>query len=110
MAEDGSGGVAYLKRVGGVAHVFVARYLHGQWLAPIQADAGQPYIASWPRIAAADGGELVVVWATPFATEGGHPVQELLGATLDAGASAFGPSMMVDADIEAGTGTSPDWR
>ena len=27
MAEDGTGGVAYLKRVGGVPHVFVARYL-----------------------------------------------------------------------------------
>ncbi len=108
MAEDGSGGLVYLKRVGGVAHVFVARYLHGQWLAPIQADVGQPYIASWPRIAAADGGELVVVWATPFATEGGHPVQELLSATLDAGASTFGPAMMVDPDIESGAGTSPD--
>jgi hypothetical protein len=108
MAEDGSGGVVYLKRVGGVAHVFVARYLDGHWLAPIQADAGQPYVASWPRIAAADGGELVVVWVTPFATEGGRPVQELLGATLDQGASAFGPAMMVDADIETGTGASPD--
>lgn len=108
MAEDGSGGVAYLKRVGGVAHVWVARYLHGHWLAPIQADAGQPYIAGSPRIAAADGGELVVVWATPFATEGGRPVQELLGATLDAGASTFGPAMIVDPDIESGAGTSPD--
>jgi PKD domain len=108
MAEDGSGGVVYLKRAGGVAHVFVSRYLHGHWLAPIQADAGQPYIASWPRIAAADGGELVVVWDTPFATEGGRPEQELLGATLDAGASTFGPAMMVDADVNSGTGTSPD--
>jgi hypothetical protein len=108
MAEDGSGGVVYLKRVDGVAHVFVARYVGGHWLAPIQADIGQPYTASWPRIGAADGGELVVVWATPFATEGGRPVQELLGATLGAGASTFGPAMMVDADIESGTGASPD--
>jgi hypothetical protein len=108
MAEDGSGGAVYLKRVGGVAHVFVARFVGGRWLPPIQADAGQPYIASWPRIAAADGGELVVVWATPFATEAGRPEYELLGATLDAGAQAFGPAMIVDPDIEGGTGTSPD--
>lgn len=108
MAEDGTGGVVYLKRIGGVAHVFVSRYVGGHWLAPIQADAGQPYIASWPRIAAADGGELVVVWATPFATEGGRPVEELLGSTLDAGASTFGPAMMVDPNIGSGTGTSPD--
>lgn len=107
MAEDGSGGAAYLKRVDGVAHVFVARFVNGRWLAPIQADAGQPYMASWPCIAAADGGELVVAWATPFATEGGRPVQELLGATLDAGASTFGPAMIVDPDIGAGTGASP---
>jgi hypothetical protein len=108
MAEDGTGGLVYLKRVAGVPHVFVARYLDGRWLAPIQADIGQPYAASWPRIAAADGGELVVVWATPFATEHNLPVEELLGSTLGAGASAFGPPMIVDSDIRAGTGTSPD--
>jgi hypothetical protein len=108
MAEDGSGGLVYLRRVAGVAHVFVSRYVGGHWLAPIQADAGQPYAASWPRIAAADGGELVVVWATPFATEHGLPVDELVGSTLDAGASTFGSPMIVDPDIRAGTGTSPD--
>ncbi|HTA13431.1 MAG TPA: hypothetical protein VK781_01070, partial [Solirubrobacteraceae bacterium] len=108
MAEDGTGGVVYLKRENGVAHVFVSRFLDGHWLPPIQADAGQPYIASWPRIAAADGGELVVVWATPFATEGGRPREQLLGATLDAGATSFGPSMIVDQDIGFGNGTSPD--
>jgi len=108
MAEDGTGGMAYLKRVGGVPHVFVSRYEGGHWQAPIQADAGQPYAAAWPRIAAADGGELVVVWATPFATEHNLPVDELLGSTLGAGAQAFGPPMIVDSDIRAGTGTSPD--
>jgi hypothetical protein len=108
MAEDGTGGLVYLKRVAGVPHVFVSRYLGGHWLAPIQADAGQPYAASWPRIAAADGGELVATWATPFATEHGLPVDELLGSTLGAGASTFGPPMIVDPDIRAGTGTSPD--
>jgi hypothetical protein len=108
MAEDGTGGLVYLKRVAGVPHVFVSRYLGGRWLPPIQADVGQPYAASWPRIAAADGGELVVVWATPFATEHNLPVEELLGSTLGAGSSTFGPPMIVDPDIRAGTGTSPD--
>jgi hypothetical protein len=108
MAEDGTGGLVYLKRVDGVPHVFVSRYLGGQWQAPIQADGNQPYAASWPRIAAADGGELVVVWATPFATEHNLPVDELLGSTLGAGSSTFGPPMIVDQNIGAGTGTSPD--
>jgi hypothetical protein len=108
MAEDGTGGLVYLKRVEGVAHVFVSRYVEGHWLAPIRVDTEAPYAASWPRIGAADGGELVVVWATPFATEDGRPVDELLSSTLGPGSSAFGAAMIVDPDIRYGTGTSPD--
>jgi hypothetical protein len=108
MAEDGTGGLVYLKRVEGVNHVFVARYLGGRWLAPIRVDTEEPFAASWPRIGASDGGELVVVWATPFATENGLPVDELLSSTLGPGASAFGPAMIVDPNIRSGTGASPD--
>ncbi|HYM66342.1 MAG TPA: hypothetical protein VEW68_03545, partial [Patescibacteria group bacterium] len=108
MAEDGTGGAVYLKRVDGVAHVFVSRYLGGHWLAPIRADTEEPFVASWPRIGASDGGELVVVWATPFATLNERPVQELLGATMGPGSSLFGPAMIVDPDIREGIGTSPD--
>jgi hypothetical protein len=107
MAEDGTGGVVYLKRVGGIAHVFVARYAEGRWFAPIRVDTDEPFAASWPRIGAADGGELVVVWATPFASQNGHPIDELLSSTLGPGAATFGPSMIVDPDIRAGAGTSP---
>jgi hypothetical protein len=108
MAEDGTGGLVYLKRVEGVVHLFVARYVGGHWLAPIRVDTEEPYAASWPRIGAAEGGELVVVWATPFATDNGHPVEELLGATLGAGATGFGPARLIDPNIGDGTGTSPD--
>lgn len=108
MAEDGTGGLVYLKRVEGVAHVFVSRYVGGHWLAPIRVDNEQPYAASWPRIAAADGGELEVVWATPYATEHEKPVDELLSATLGPGSSAFGSANIVDPDIREGIGTSPD--
>jgi hypothetical protein len=108
MAEDGTGGVVYLKRVDGVAHVFVARYVEGHFLAPIRVDTEQLYAASWPRIGAGNGGELVVVWATPFATKENRSVDELLGATLGPGASAFTQPIIVDPDIRDGTGTSPD--
>jgi PKD domain-containing protein len=108
MAEDGTGGAVYLKRVDGVAHVFVSRYVGGKWLAPIRVDTEQTFAASWPRIGAANGGELVVVWATPFASEDERPVDELLSATLGPGATAFGPALVVDRDIRQGTGTSPD--
>jgi hypothetical protein len=108
MAEDGSGGMVYLKRVGGVPHVFVARYVGGHWLPPVRVDLEEPFAASWPRIGAAEGGQLVVVWATPFATEHELPVDELLGSTLGPGASGFGPAQLIDPDIRDGTGTSPE--
>ena len=49
-------------------------------MTPIRVDTKSRIAASWPRIGAAEGGELVVVWATPFATESDRPVDELLGA------------------------------
>ncbi len=108
MAEDGTGGLVYLKRVGGVPHVFVSRYAAGQWQAPIQVDTEEHFGASWPRIGAAEGGELIVVWATPFATEHGHPVYELLGSELAPGSSTFGRAAIIDPYISEATGTSPD--
>jgi hypothetical protein len=108
MAEDGTGAVVYLKRVEGVAHVFVSRYVAGHWLSPIRVDRESQYAASWPRIGAGNGGELVVVWATPFATEKEKPVDELLSATLGPGSSRFGQPTIVDPDIREGLGASPD--
>ena len=108
MAEDGTGGLVYLKRVGGVPHVFVSRYVGGRWLAPIRVDTGESYAASWPRIGAANGGELVVVWATPFATRHEKPVYELLASELSSGSQAFGQPIIVDSNVEEATGTSPD--
>ena len=108
MAEDGTGGLVYLKRVEGVTHVFVSRYVEGHWLAPFRVDTEEPYAASWPRIGAANGGELVVVWATPFATNNEKPVYELVGALLGPGGERFGQATIIDRNIEEATGTSPD--
>ena len=90
--------------------MFVSRYAEGHWSAPIRVDTEEPYAASWPRIGAAEGGELIVVWATPFATdpETGKPIYELLGAELGSGAEGFGQAIIVDRNIEEATGTSPD--
>ena len=108
MAEDGTGGVVLSERVDGVPHVFVSRCVDGRWLAPIRVDSEEPFAASWPRIGAAEGGELIVAWATPFATSKERPVYELMGAELGPGAEQFGPATIVDPDIEEATGTSPD--
>jgi hypothetical protein len=108
MANDGSGGLVYIKRVEGVPHIFVARYVEGHWLAPIRVDTEEPFAASWPRIGAAENGELIVTWATPFATSKGAPVYELLGALLGPGASSFAQPAIIDQNIEEASGTSPD--
>ena len=72
IASDGTGGVVWRQLSGGVAHIFVSRYLDGTWSAPIQVDNGQPGPATFPAIAAGDGGELLVVWVQPWASESNH--------------------------------------
>jgi hypothetical protein len=108
MAEDGTGGLVYLKKVEGVPHVFVSRFIEGHWLAPIRVDNGDQYAASSPRIGAADGGRLLVVWSTPFATVKERPISELLSATLGPGASQFEEPVIVDPNIGEGVDASPD--
>ncbi|HTD08964.1 MAG TPA: hypothetical protein VK680_08750 [Solirubrobacteraceae bacterium] len=108
MAEDGTGGLVYLKKVNGIAHVFVSRYFEGHWQTPIRVDTGDQYAASSPRIGAADGGQLVAVWSTPFATVKERPVSELLSATLGPGASQFQEPVIVDPNIGEGTDVSPE--
>jgi hypothetical protein len=108
MSEDGTGGVVYLKRVEGVAHVFVARYSSGHWMAPIRVDLGQAFAASAPRIGAANDGRLLVVWATPYATVRGKPVSELLSATLSPGSEAFGGAVIIDPNISEAASVDPD--
>ncbi len=108
MAEDGTGGLVYLKRVEGVPHVFVSQYLEGHWLPPVRVDVEEPFAASWPRIGAANDGELIVVWATAYATEHEEPVDELMGAELGPAASHFGQAIQIDPNIQDATGTSPD--
>src|SRR6185436_4714346 len=56
LADDGTGGVVWLRRDGGVPHVYAARFTHGAWSAPVRVDVGQRFAASWPTIAAAEGG------------------------------------------------------
>lgn len=108
MASDGSGGAVYLKRVGGVPHVFVAQFLKRRWQAPVQVDAAIPFAGSEPRIGAAPGGLLVAVWAAPFASVEQKPVFRLYSAVLDPGSQAFSEPIPVDRNIGTGQGASPE--
>lgn len=113
IAPDGSGGVVWRALAGGVPHVFVSRFLDGQWSAPIQVDAGQPGPATFPAIAAGDGGRLLVVWVEPWisqSTDGNPPttVYQLVSSVLQPGSDGFGPVVEVDPDnVGNGSGVYP---
>ncbi|MFL6104572.1 MAG: hypothetical protein ACJ74K_14890, partial [Actinomycetes bacterium] len=40
LARDGTGAVAYIRRDGGVPHVFVSRLFGGVWQSPVRGDPG----------------------------------------------------------------------
>lgn len=108
MAEDGTGGLVYLRREAGVTHVFVSRYVDGAWQAPVRVDTAQRYAATSPVIGAAEDGELIVAWATPVASLDGRTVEELLASELAPGSAEFGAARIVDPNVGAGTGLDPD--
>jgi len=62
IARDGTGGLVYLKAVGGVDHVFVSQLSGGVFQPPVQLDGGLGGASSQPVIAAGNGGVLVVAF------------------------------------------------
>lgn len=107
MSADGTGGLVYTKQVDGVQHVFAAQYSGGQWRAPVRVDWQSSYGATYPRIAAANGGWLVVVWVGQIATVDGRVQSALYSATLEPGATSFGEPFIVDPDVGEGEGVDP---
>jgi hypothetical protein len=103
MAEDGSGGIVYRKRVDGRTHIFCARFAAGAWQAPQRIDAGQRFDSSWPAIGAGNGGRLVVVWVQEF----GSGTDRLFSASLDPGAKRFQAPIPIDLNVGEATATYP---
>jgi hypothetical protein len=62
IARDGSGGLVYLKKVGGVQHVFVSRLLGGVFQSPQLLDGALGAPSSEPVVAAGNGGVLLVAF------------------------------------------------
>jgi hypothetical protein len=60
VARDGTGGLIYLKSVGGIAHVFVSRLTNGAFQPPEQIDSSLLTPSSQPVIGAGGAGQLVV--------------------------------------------------
>lgn len=107
MSSDGSGGLVYIKAVGGVPHVFASRYVGNNWSAPMRVDWDQPYEAGQARVAAGPRGELLVVWVTQVATVHGKVHYGLFSASIGRGATSFGPSQPIDPDVGEGVGVDP---
>jgi hypothetical protein len=112
LASDGTGGVVFRALQDGEPHVFVSRFLNGGWQAPRQVDVGQAGPATFPTIAAGDGGELLVVWVQPWAWISSSPGAaatlhyELMSAVLQPGASSFGQIERI-ADVGDGSAAYP---
>lgn len=94
MADDGTGGLVYLKRVDGRDHVFVAQYVGGEWKPAQRADAGQRFDSSWPAIGAGEGGRLVVVWVQEFG-----PADRLYSASLQPGSRRVQSPVPIDLNV-----------
>jgi PKD domain len=94
VARDGTGALAYVKRVGGIDHVFVSRLVSGVFGPPEQIDAGLGGAGSQPTVAASDNGRLVVA----FASGGG-----VFAAVRPAGAPGFAAVQQVSV-----AGSNPD--
>ncbi|ADB53178.1 PKD domain-containing protein [Conexibacter woesei] len=104
MAEDGSGGLVYRKRLDGRVHVFVSRYVDRRWQPPQRVDAGQRFDSSWPAIGAGNGGRLVVTWIHQY---GGGVQNRMFSASLDPGARSFQVPVAIDLDVREGLDAAP---
>jgi hypothetical protein len=90
VAPDGSAALVYLKKVSGVAHPYVSRFVNGAWAAGQRVDVGDNDPASQPRIAVANGGKVVVTYVSGA---GGDSVARISPST----AAAFGAEHILQA-------------
>jgi hypothetical protein len=62
VAADGTGALVYVKKVGGQEHIFASTLSNGAWSAPQRVDAGAALPSGSPRVAAANGGRVAIVY------------------------------------------------
>jgi hypothetical protein len=99
LAPDGTGGIVYRRLVDGLPHVYAVRYSNGNWSQPIRVDSAQPFAATFPTIAAGNGGRLLVVWATPWRLRADGKVHfQLMSSVMAPGSHGFGQAIEVDPD------------
>jgi hypothetical protein len=97
IARDGTGGVAYLRNVGGSPRVFVSRLLGGSFGPPQQVDATLGGPSSQPVIAAGNGGGLIVAFINGgalYVVQAGSAAQGISAPAAFAG-GASNPSLQM---------------
>jgi hypothetical protein len=62
FARDGAGALVYIRREGGLAHVFLSRNLNGAWQPPERVDPGVDVAATDAAIAVGEDFRMVIVW------------------------------------------------
>ncbi|MGB9184863.1 MAG: hypothetical protein WCB67_12425 [Solirubrobacteraceae bacterium] len=98
VARDGTGGLAYLKNVAGVAHVFVSGLRSGAFQAPIQVDAGLVGASSQPVIAATNGGLTLVAFINAgqlYVAQQANALSAWQGPAALYGSGASNPSLSI---------------
>jgi len=88
VARDGGGALAYVKRDGGVDHIFVSQLERGVWSPPQRVDAELSAAGAQPVVAAADAGRVAVAFVS-----GGS----LFAVSRPAGAPGFSAPALVAA-------------
>jgi hypothetical protein len=102
-AADGTAAIAYLKKVGGVLHVFVSDYENGAWTAAQRVDTGQADASSVPAVEALGGGKTVVAW-----TNGPTNAAKLYAASRTTAGGGFAPPATVEGDPAGWNGVDLD--
>jgi hypothetical protein len=62
IARDGQGGVVYVKRDGGVPHIFFSRFVDGAFQPAVRVDQGLAGASSAPVIGASDNNRLAIAY------------------------------------------------
>ncbi len=117
MANDGTGGIAYLRRdpVDGRVHVYAARFDGQRWSPAQRVDVDQPglpqpFDSSWVRIGASRQGRLVVTWVHPRArdSETDARFDAVYAAVLPRSSARFLAPTVLDFDVrDARAGIHP---
>jgi hypothetical protein len=97
FARDGAGAVVYVKRDGGVDHIFAARLVGGAWQPPERIDPGLDSPSSKPVLGVAEGGRVVAAFLSGGALYGTSRVPGATGwsAPVQIAAAASDPALDV---------------